>query len=425
VTADERLLVLMTLAAPTGAELAEARALAPDRDRFAALAELNATVPLVHRNLERAGLPVPAAFAARTEEVRAANEARLRVARELFARFADRGIPVVILKGVLFAETIYRDPHYKRMNDVDILVRRGDRDAVYAVYDEMRFWCAAQLMGGSAKKQEKHSHHAPPFFSRDLTCMVGTHWGLITPLSPYTFDYDGIWSRVADVDFYGHPAKSMSPEDNLHHLCVHLPYYKTGLRELADIYNLVRHAPIDWEVFEREVRKAGTENLVYHALSLANALVPCADLSRIEPRVSRWYRRDAARKTADVGRLLRSRCTHLSVIEKHFADFRATKSWGSFLRMWGNMLWPPSADVAKMSSTGRATLAARLAAPGRIRRVFYRDVGRLFFWIIMAKCAWDVVKSTFTRGAESDPSAFAAGLGVTVADLRRLKEALE
>ena len=65
-----------------------------------------------------------------------------------------------------------------------------DLDATYDIYEEMRLFSAVELVGGSPRKQEKFSHHAPPFFSRDLKLMVGTHWGLITPLAPYTIDYE-------------------------------------------------------------------------------------------------------------------------------------------------------------------------------------------------------------------------------------------
>src|SRR5262249_34513170 len=158
---------------------------------------------------------------------------------------------------------------------------------------------------------------------------IGTHWGLITPLAPYRIDHDAIWSRVVDIELGGVPAKAMAPEDNLHHLCVHLPYYKTGVRELADIYNLVRQQPIDWELFLGEVRRARSESLVYHALTLAHRLSPSVEvaavLRRIRPRVSRYHARDAARKTRRLAIVLRSRSVHMSRIEKAYADFTASK----------------------------------------------------------------------------------------------------
>ncbi|MEO8259491.1 MAG: nucleotidyltransferase family protein [Acidobacteriota bacterium] len=450
--ATERLLVLCTLATHQPGEVAEASRLALDRidwNLFHDLAEVNATGPLVWKNLgalghrDRVPAPLRARFEARAAAIREANAARLTNARELFARFAGRHIPVVILKGVLFAETIYRDPSYKKMNDVDILIRMHDLDAIYDIYQEMRFFSAAALVGGSPRRQEKFSHHAPPFFSRDLKLMVGTHWGLITPLAPYTIDYHAIWSRVVDVDFYGYPAKAMAPEDNLHHLCVHLPYYKCGLRELADIYNLVRHQPIDWDLFAAEMTRAKTENLVYHALSLAHRICPmpalAAAIARARPGTSSYFRHDAERKCASISRLLRGRSTHLSTIEKAYTDLQTTNApvekWGAYRRLWSGILFAPRQDVLKMNAleeVGRIRLGgARLQAPWRVYRVFARDVGGAIFVAILAKCAYDCLRATVTApfaGPDSRRAtfeSFARDLGVSVAQLEQLKNALE
>jgi hypothetical protein len=452
VNATERLLILGTSATYQPDERVLALRLVQegiDWELFHELAEVNATGPLVWRNLaalnvaDRVPADVRARFEERAQAIREANEARLKNARELFARFAARQIPVVILKGVLFAETIYRDPYYKKMNDVDILILRRDLDAIYDIYEEMRLFSAAELVGGSPRKQEKFSHHAPPFFSRDLKLMVGTHWGLITPLAPYTLDYDAIWSRVVDIDFYGHPAKAMAPEDNLHHLCVHLPYYKCGLRELADIANIVRHHPIDWDLFAAEMTKAKTENLVYHALSLVHAVWPMpavqAAIEGARPKTSYYFRRDAARKCASVSRLLRGRSTHMSTIEKAYSDLNTTSDplakWAAYARMWRGMLAPPRADVLKMNALadarGLQLVAARLQAPWRVYRVFARDVGSAIFVAILAKCAYECLRATVKapfagpdRGEETFEG-FARELGVTVAQLEQLKNALE
>ncbi|MBI4508019.1 MAG: nucleotidyltransferase family protein [Deltaproteobacteria bacterium] len=449
----ERLLVLLSYSDHEKAEIDECRSLASAVTSWGELWDLsrvNATAPLVTFNLKKLGLldKVPRDVASRFEEasekIKVANEARLKVARELFAEFSAKGIPVVILKGILFAETIYKNPHYKKMNDVDILVRREDLDAIYDIYGRMGFFSAAELVGGSPRKQEKFSHHAPPFFSRDLKCMIGTHWGLITPLAPYKLDYSAIWSRVRDIDFYGHPAKSMAPEDNLHHLCVHLPYYKTGVRELADIYNLVRRCrkELDWPLFLSEVAKAGTENLVYHALSLSDRLSPDPDVKKavaaVEPRTSAYFREETARKTERLGRLVRSRSVHMSRIEKAYGDLNTTKKpkekWQAFGRMWGNMLLPPKEDVLKMnaldSAEGVELFKARLMTPWRIYKVFARDVGGKIFAAIMAKSAYEVVRDTVRaplgKGRQvQDYEAFARKLGVTVKDLENLKEGLE
>jgi hypothetical protein len=272
---------------------------------------------------------------------------------------------------------------------------------------------------------------------------VGTHWGLITPLAPYTIDYDAIWSRVVDVDFYGRAAKAMAPEDNLHHLCVHMPYYKCGLRELADIYNLVRHGPLDWDLFSAEVAKAKTHNLVYHALSLANRVCPMPAvqeaIARARPNASYYFRRDAERKCASLSRLLRGRSTHMTTIEKAYSDLNTTsdpvEKWSAYGRMWRGMLFPPRADVLKMNALeqvhGLTLVLARLQVPWRVYRVFARDVGPGIFFAILAKCAFDCFRATVTAPLAGPDSrqetfeSFARDLGVTVAQLEALKDALE
>ena len=308
----------------------------------------------------------------------------------------------------------------------------------------MRFFSAAELVGGSPRKQEKFSHHAPPFFSRDLKLMVGTHWGLITPLAPYTLDYDAIWSRVVDVDFYGHPAKAMAPEDNLHHLCVHLPYYKCGLRELADIYNLVRHtrsigicSPPRWPR-----RRPRTSSITPSRSPIAICPMPAvqAAIARARPKTSFYFRRDAERKCASLSRLLRGRSTHMSTIEKAYSDLNTTRESGREMErlradVEGDAV-PAARGRAQDERARRCARAvgscwARLQAPWRVYRVFARDVGSGIFFAILAKCAYDCVRTT-VKAPFAGPDrrkdtfeSFARDLGVTVAQLEQLKNALE
>ncbi len=74
---------------------------------------------------------------------------------------------------------------------------------------------------------------------------------------------------------------------------------------------------------------------------------------------------------------------------------------------------------------------ARLRAPWRIYRVFARDVGGAIFLAILAKCAYDCLRATVKAplAAPDDRAntfeSFARDLGVTVAQLEQLKNALE
>ena len=452
-TDEERLLVLASFAAPHVGERAVLCALAGralDWPGLFELAQANATAPLVFRRLAKEGLldTVPAgvrdAFAAETDAVAAVNELRLSAARELLERFHRAGIACVVLKGMLFGLEIYGDARYKRMNDIDILVKLEDAPAAMEVYRQLGMFSSSAVLGKEPKVKPKRSHHLPSFVSRDGALVVGTHWGLITPLAPYTIDYEAIWSRVRPIDFYGSPAFAMSDEDNLHHLCVHLPYYKTGVRELADIWNLVRHAKgrLDLDLVRAEMGKAGSHNLVFHALSLANRLAPDEDIAALVEsaarRTHRWYRYDVERKTRDVHTLLRSRSTHTSRIEKAYTEFNATdnaaEKLSAFARLWSSLLAAPAAEALKMSSLSDPSLpalvGARLAAPYRLTRVFQRDLGRWLFFAALLKTVADLAGAavgSLGRAAERPDTLadFAARVGMTAQDLRAILESQE
>ncbi|WP_433733909.1 nucleotidyltransferase domain-containing protein [Nocardia sp. CA-129566] len=431
-TASERLLVHAALADPSPDEQSQLAELAHEITNWAEvfeLAKVNATVPLVQRRLESEDLYelvpelVRRHFASVTDHIAAVNDRRLAGALELLRRFDERGVRCVVLKGMLFSTEIYHDPRYKRMNDLDILVELDQVDTVIEIYRELGLFATSELLGKAPKVRAERSHHLPSFVSRDGALVVGTHWGLITPLAPYTIDYAAIWKRVRRIDFYGVPAWAMSHEDNLHHLGIHLPYYKTGVRELADIWNLARYATdVDYDLLAGEIAKAGSENLMYHALSLADRIVPIPEFAAligwIAPKTNRFTRYDTARKTADIHALLRSRSTHTSRIEKAYTEFNmtavATEKRASFARLWSDLLLVPGAEARKMSSlrdpSALSDLGARISAPYRLTRVFQRDLGRWLFPAALAKTVFDL------GAAYGSELASRAGLGTSVAE---------
>jgi hypothetical protein len=78
-----------------------------------------------------------------------------------------------------------------------------------------------------------------------------------------------------------------------------------------------------------------------------------------------------------------------------------------------------------------ALVWARLQAPWRVYRVFARDVGPGIFFAILAKCLYDCLRATVKAPLAGPDSrqetfeSFARDLGVTVAQLEDLKNALE
>lgn len=378
---EAKLLCLTSLSSWTEAERADMKRLAAgplNRTALAELAEINAVSTKLSRTLPGL-LPSADNIAA---EIAAINERRAGWGWRFLDAFADAGIEVILLKGFQFAATIYADAAYKKMNDVDILIRYADAAKACEILRALGFENLKGLYGKNELSTK--SHHTPAFASADLDCIVGLHWGLISPKAPWKPDIDGIWQRK--VAIAGTRVFAMSPEDNVLHLAVHLPYYKTGLRELADVYNVIREAKggFDWDAFDAHVRTAGAEDPVYRVVKLADALVSVGIPTVLE---ARWRAgslpstvRDTDARCAHPTQLLRSRSVMAGKIEKQYVIFFRSRNLreraATWFRMHRMLALPDTDEVDRLSPTGFSQ-GARLRAPFQLWSALARDHGHL------------------------------------------------
>ena len=361
----------------------------------------------------------------------------------MFPELVVRGVPVCVLKGVLFAETIYQAPGYKRMNDVDFLVPKEKLAQLPALYEQLGYFALAERVGKRADVQTRVSHHLPPYVSRDLRCVLGTQWGLKSPLLGLKLDLEAMWRRARPFDFYGIPLQQLSPTDNLVHVCLHLGLFKSGLRDVMDIYNLARvaGADLDPELFTTLVLEAGASDLAYHSLSLANRLCPLPAfewvLARLEPHVSAFMRETVEKKTASRSVQLRLCSGYLTVIEKAISDFNASESAPEKLRgfaeFWSLVLRPPlheAQQVCFSPFSGAAELRTlRLRAPVAILRAIGAEIGGPLLALLLLKGGVDVALTALNpwawrRTETRDLASFAARHGLSLIDLQRLKDSI-
>ncbi len=411
----EELLIILSYNNLTAAEKEKAQELInvlKDWEEFFFLAKKNKIIPHLYHQLHKEGWwevvprPIQAKLEARANEIKTTNKERLEIALPVLKKIVALNVDIVILKGVMFAESIYENSAYKRMNDIDILVRKESVPAILKVFEEERLICIGERIGGKPEKQLKTSHHLPPFIDRQFKCLFGIQWGLKSPLTPYKLDYDMIWTRVQPFDFKGVSAKKMSTEDNLHHICAHLGYYKTNVRDIFDIYNLMRFykGQIDWDYFMQEVEKAGTESLVYFSMSLANKLCPCEEkkaiIEKTLPKAKPYYRKGVAEKTKSIATLLRVGCTYPTQVEKALAEFNATNKFSEklyyFLQTWRRMLFPPMDSIKKMAAILKPNplqlIWLRLTGGYRVMKYIASEISWKLLILMMIKSIYDVIK---------------------------------
>ena len=292
----------------------EATASTPDWQALLEAARAERVGPLLAHACERAelpdGPPVPEEVRAalRREHLVTAGKAAIlaEAASRLLAAFARAGLPVIALKGLALAETVYPNPALRPMEDLDILVRTGDLPAAVRILTEAGY--------------REAWHGFPDFQQADGLVDVDLHTALLhegeipTRLGAQAIATDELWAAAQLATIAGVSGLILSPSHQLLHLCQHLCYHHglSGLLRHADILALATRHPEVLAADRLEPLAAGRpgRRALFHALSscerrldmplppgMLRVLRP-ADLSWMEERL---HGREAAPDTGAAG----------------------------------------------------------------------------------------------------------------------------
>ena len=209
------------------------------------------------------------------------NEERNETMVNVLKAFVANNIDVIVLKGNVFTQTIYKNFGYKQMNDFDILIKKEDWSKIQDIYQELNFIPLGFGWTGEKHQATNFSHTGIPYISRNLKCMIGSQWGLKAPTSTYKFDLDEIWKTAEYYDFYGIPLKKLSSKNNLLHLILHLGVYKCGVRDCMDIYNLLLTENIKKQNLQHTFITTNGLDKAFFALNLCNKMANVPDVETL------------------------------------------------------------------------------------------------------------------------------------------------
>jgi hypothetical protein len=213
-------------------------------------------------------------FKSEFDQVKTQNKNRNERAIAFLKVFKSEGIEVIILKGNYLAHTAYKEVGYKRMNDLDILIRKEDWDRIQDVYLRLGYIPLGFGWSGEKEKPASFSHVGIAFISPDFSCIIGSQWGIKSPTTSYNVDIDDVWKSAKPFNFCGVDVKSFSPEYNLLHLILHMGVYKCGIRDFMDVYNLMRTEKIDEKELNRLIQYANAEQKSKFTMTLCNLCCP-------------------------------------------------------------------------------------------------------------------------------------------------------
>lgn len=174
----------------------------------------------------------------------------------VFSKFNEENIPVIVLKGLVIRE-FYPRPEQRSMCDADILVHKNDVEKVKDLLIEM---------GYVFLEDHKASHHIA--LVHRYNPMVEVHWHLFKRdgFSSELGDFEKlIWKDVIKLNVGDAEVLSLGYEDLALHLCMHMAAHIVssgfGLRQLCDLVLLIENKGdlINWDKFITKASMYGFE----------------------------------------------------------------------------------------------------------------------------------------------------------------------
>ena len=349
-----------------------------DEDDLAVTAIVVGLAPLLHWRLESWGVSLaPRAQAKLAASRRAALEREAAIGSQLaeaLDALAVSGLTPIVLKGAYLAGAAYPAPGLRLMNDIDLLFRPRDLPAAERVLADLGYGARSRAPEAGARvtkhtstfrRAGEDSATPNPYLSQAAGCTIEPHrsleeswYGLRVDITP------GVWDRGRESAIADRPARTLSPEDTLLHVAVHLVFHLImgypALVQLMDMRFVIERwaGDLDWQRFHELASGAGAAPFVYAALRLARetlaAPVPLPTLNALAAACPSALRARAARLSlADVLRrtqrppvvTLHQRLTH------GLAERAEVARWAPTLAAkW--QVWRTALDVPR-TDTGR------------------------------------------------------------------------
>lgn len=274
----------------------------------------NGVAPLIYQSLKKFNNFAPENV---TENLKMAyvaswfnNEPRYEDLREVLRAFNTEGIPVLLYKGAVLGEIVYKDIALRWMFDFDLLVRIEDWTRIVNILSELNF-SPFPIQKYFIPERELSSNIPTDYHilyknirSTHLEFKFNLYW-----LDFPKFDSEMIWKNAKSANITGINVSIPFPEDQL--LLVSIGLFKHNYRGLiwfCDISELIKHyeKEINWERLIKKSKEKRVSILVYYSLfftdKLLGAKIPRAIFNELKPN---WFRHKLFEFFYNTGNILR------------------------------------------------------------------------------------------------------------------------
>lgn len=262
-------------------------------------------------------------------------------------------IPVILIKGLWLAETVYRDLKARPSGDIDLLFHPQDLPRFTAVARDLGFAIppgVSDLRELALTTQEYALFHG----SRRITLDV--HWGLPEPGRKDGIAEETFWRRAEWATLAGRPCRTLRLEDHLIYLCFHAAdqhgFQHMGPRALLDVARLISAPPrpLDWAEVASRAQELGWSRGVWLVLDLARehlgAQPPQTVLTALRPAEAD----DTLIRGAVLAELLNPQPMGEN-LAPNLVRLTGPASWRERLALIWTRLFPPREEIATYFKT--------------------------------------------------------------------------
>ncbi|TVQ59336.1 MAG: hypothetical protein EA366_05075 [Spirulina sp. DLM2.Bin59] len=318
---------------------------------FIELAQWHGVLPLAYHGLKQhywpaIPPPIQQQLTALFHQQLQRNAQLLLTVKQLLPTLAAVGLPILPIKGVLFALSIYGNLTQRRVRDIDLLVDPEKLAAVYGALQRQGYQESDRL---SPEQQARRweTHYEMLLTHPDTGMQIDLHWRLVPAYFGCQVPVADLWQRAKVETHQGITFHQCAPEDLFLILC--LNGAKDGWLELQRVCDLVaclrQYPDLNWRQLWQRCQEYAGERVLLMGLAMARALfaidLPPWLIRELEGDGEAIADRTVARLSGKICQQLeRGVCITPSVVERDLFPLQLQRGWVSRGRSLLTLLLP-------------------------------------------------------------------------------------
>ena len=236
-----------------------------DWDYIFNTAQAHGLLPLLHKHLSKADVPLHFLSRLKRESVANSQSILHLIAKQLrvYKLFKENEIPVALFKGPLLAQMAYGDFSLRQAGDIDMLIHRQHFTRARSLLESLGYEMYPKL---TAPQLASHlnNHCEIQFVRDDWFTVVDLHWDLAPRSFVFKLKADEVMSRLQSVALAGTVVETFSAEDSVLYQAMHgAKHLWRCLEWITALAETIRATPsINWDVvIDRAVQAHATRIL--------------------------------------------------------------------------------------------------------------------------------------------------------------------